>query len=36
MSSILAEADLIMAVDGYPALADLTSDSLRRTCPHHG
>jgi hypothetical protein len=25
-----------MAVDGYPALADLTPDSLRRTCPHHG
>ncbi|HEV2936560.1 MAG TPA: alpha-hydroxy-acid oxidizing protein [Streptosporangiaceae bacterium] len=32
---ILAEADLIMAVDGYPTLADLTPDSLRRTCPHH-
>lgn len=28
--SILAEADLIMAVDGYPSLADLTPDSLRR------
>ena len=26
----LPEADLIMAVDGYPALADLTRDSLRR------
>jgi isopentenyl diphosphate isomerase/L-lactate dehydrogenase-like FMN-dependent dehydrogenase len=36
LRSILAEADLIMAVDGYPALADLTPDSLRRTCPHHG
>ena len=24
------EADLIMAVDGYPALSDLTSDALRR------
>ena len=35
LRSILAEADLIMAVDGYPALADLTRDSLRRTC-HHG
>jgi lactate 2-monooxygenase len=34
LRSILAEADLIMAVDGYPALADLTPDSLRRTCPH--
>ena len=33
--SILAEADLIMAVDGYPTLADLTPDGLRRTCPHH-
>jgi lactate 2-monooxygenase len=30
MRSILAEADLIMAVDGYPTLADLTSDALRR------
>ena len=30
-----AEADLIRAVDGYPSLADLTPDSLRRTCPHH-
>ena len=27
---LLAEADLIMAVDGYPALADLTPDVLRR------
>jgi lactate 2-monooxygenase len=27
---LLAEADLIMAVDGYPALADLTADALRR------
>jgi lactate 2-monooxygenase len=26
---LLAEADLIMAVDGYPALADLTPDALR-------
>jgi lactate 2-monooxygenase len=34
LRSILAEADLIMAVDGYPALADLTPDSLRRTCSH--
>ena len=31
---VLAEADLIMAVDGYPTLADLTRDSLRRTCHH--
>jgi lactate 2-monooxygenase len=34
LRSILAEADLIMAVDGYPALADLTPDALRRTCGH--
>jgi isopentenyl diphosphate isomerase/L-lactate dehydrogenase-like FMN-dependent dehydrogenase len=34
LRSLLAEADLIMAVDGYPTLADLTPDSLRRTCPH--
>ena len=34
LRSILAEADLIMAVDGYPTLADLTRDSLRRTCQH--
>jgi lactate 2-monooxygenase len=27
---LLAEADLIMAVDGYPTLADLTPDALRR------
>src|SRR6201996_9135172 len=37
LRSLLAEADLIMAVDGYPTLADLTRDSLRRTCTcHHG
>jgi len=29
LRSILAEADLIMAVDGYPTRADLTRDSLR-------
>ncbi len=34
LRSILAEADLIMAVDGYPILADLTPDSMRRTCDH--
>ncbi|RRO18012.1 lactate 2-monooxygenase [Saccharopolyspora rhizosphaerae] len=28
--SLLAEADLIMAVDGYPTLSDLTRDALRR------
>jgi lactate 2-monooxygenase len=30
LRSLLAEADLIMAIDGYPTLADLTPDSLRR------
>ncbi len=30
LRSILAEADLIMAVDGYPTLKDLTPDTLRR------
>ncbi|KWX21546.1 lactate 2-monooxygenase [Mycolicibacterium wolinskyi] len=30
LRSLLAEADLIMAVDGYPILADLTPDTLRR------
>ena len=34
LRTMLAEADLIMAVDGYPALAALTRDSLRRTCYH--
>ena len=35
LRSILAEADLIMAVDGYPTLADLTRETLRRTCICH-
>jgi lactate 2-monooxygenase len=30
---LLAEADLILAVDGYPTLADLTPDVLRRVTP---
>jgi lactate 2-monooxygenase len=30
LRSLLAEADLIMAVDGYPTLADLGPDALRR------
>jgi lactate 2-monooxygenase len=30
LRAFLAEADLIMAVDGYPTLADLTPDALRR------
>ena len=30
LRTILAVADLLMAVDGYPTLKDLTRDSLRR------
>lgn len=30
LRSLVAEADLIMAVDGYPTLKDLTPDTLRR------
>ena len=30
LRALLAEADLIMGVDGYPTLADLTPDALRR------
>ncbi|WP_326567056.1 alpha-hydroxy-acid oxidizing protein [Amycolatopsis rhabdoformis] len=30
LRSLLAEADLLMAVDGYPTLADLTRDALRK------
>jgi lactate 2-monooxygenase len=30
LRTILAEADLIMAVDGYPSLADLNPEALRR------
>ncbi|WP_329454355.1 alpha-hydroxy-acid oxidizing protein [Streptomyces sp. NBC_01497] len=30
LRTLLAEADLIMAVDGYPSLADLTPQALRR------
>ncbi|MBV9795228.1 MAG: alpha-hydroxy-acid oxidizing protein [Actinobacteria bacterium] len=30
LRTILAEADLLMAVDGYPAVADLGPDSIRR------
>ena len=30
LRSLLAEADLIMAVDGYPTLNDLTPEVLRR------
>jgi lactate 2-monooxygenase len=32
LRALLAEADLIMAVDGYPTVADLTPQSLRRVC----
>jgi lactate 2-monooxygenase len=34
LRSLLAEADLMMAVDGYPTLSDLTRDTLRPTCHH--
>ena len=27
---LLAEADLLMAVDGYPTIADLTPEALMR------
>jgi lactate 2-monooxygenase len=30
LRSVLAEADLIMAIDGYPTLKDLTPEALRR------
>jgi lactate 2-monooxygenase len=30
LRSFLAELDLLMAVDGYPTLADLSPDALRR------
>jgi lactate 2-monooxygenase len=30
LRTLLAETDLIMAIDGYPTLADLTPDTLRR------
>jgi isopentenyl diphosphate isomerase/L-lactate dehydrogenase-like FMN-dependent dehydrogenase len=30
LRTLLAEADLIMAVDGYPTLADLTPETLRK------
>ena len=30
LRSLLAEADLIMAIDGYPFIKDLTPDTLRR------
>ncbi|MGK8522445.1 lactate 2-monooxygenase [Nocardia asteroides] len=30
LRSLLAEADLLMAVDGYPAIADLTPEAIRR------
>ncbi|MFJ1618399.1 lactate 2-monooxygenase [Streptomyces sp. NPDC088251] len=31
LRALLAEADLIMAIDGYPTLADLTREALRPT-----
>jgi lactate 2-monooxygenase len=30
LKTILAEADLLMAVDGYPTAADLSPDAIRR------
>ncbi|WIY01617.1 alpha-hydroxy-acid oxidizing protein [Amycolatopsis mongoliensis] len=30
LRALLAEADLVMAVDGYPTIADLTRETLRR------
>ena len=33
LRTILAEADLLMAVDGYPTLADLGPEAIRRTWP---
>ncbi|MGK8512941.1 lactate 2-monooxygenase [Nocardia asiatica] len=30
LRSLLAEADLLMAVDGYPAISDLTPEAIRR------
>ncbi|QBS39604.1 alpha-hydroxy-acid oxidizing protein [Nocardia sp. CS682] len=30
LRALLAEADLLMAVDGYPAIAELTPDAIRR------
>ena len=30
LKAILAEADLLMAVDGYPTVADLSPDAIRR------
>jgi lactate 2-monooxygenase len=30
LRTLLAETDLIMAVDGYPSLAELTRDTLRQ------
>jgi lactate 2-monooxygenase len=29
LRSVIAEADLLMAVDGYPGLAELSADALR-------
>ncbi|MFJ8949549.1 alpha-hydroxy-acid oxidizing protein [Streptomyces sp. NPDC102381] len=34
LRSLLAEADLIMAVDGYPTLADLTPEALVKSGPY--
>jgi lactate 2-monooxygenase len=31
IKTLLAEADLLMAIDGYPTVTDLTRDAIRRT-----
>ncbi|MFH8559861.1 alpha-hydroxy-acid oxidizing protein [Streptomyces sp. NPDC017988] len=36
LRALLAEADLTMAVDGYPTLADLTPAALRHVCGGRG
>ncbi|MFI2615340.1 alpha-hydroxy-acid oxidizing protein [Streptomyces sp. NPDC018584] len=36
LRALLAEADLTMAVDGYPTLADLTPEALRHVCGGRG
>ncbi len=36
LRTVLAEADLLMAVDGYPTIADLDRQAVRATCEHAG
>lgn len=35
LRSILAEADLLMAIDGYPTIEDLRNAAVRCACNHH-